>query len=112
MEEIFKKIEGRDWDWFGYKPTKVECFEKGLANMPVVAIYTKHMEASYGSTPAPYVFSLADLLANRSWCKAVWVTTVNTRCCDGWQEKSKKAFQILQQQGEKECISYIKETMV
>ena len=61
---------------------------------------------------------LGNLLANKSWCKAVWLEMPVLECCEQretcpkWHKCSRITFQILQQQGEKEAISYILKTMI
>lgn len=57
MKEIFAKIKGREWDWFGGKPENF--FVRG-----------KYLFEQKGIHEIK--FSLADLLSNRSWCSAVW----------------------------------------
>lgn len=84
MKELFKKLEDRQWDWFG------ETLDKD----PVEAV------VFIGDR-----YSLADLLANKSWCKAVWGSR-------RWIHNSAEAFHILQHEGEQACIEYIKKTMV
>ncbi len=128
MKEIFKKIEGREWDWFGIKERKNH----------VGRIYTfrsgqEVLELLHGDKGAQTYYSLADLLANKSWCKAVWgdygenstakSCTKNCKEHDGlisnriahwhmdWKSRSPDAFLILQRKGEEACIEYIKKTM-
>ncbi len=65
--------------------------------------------------------SFADLLANKSFCIAVWGDE-GIKSSGGeekqkysvgstWKIYSYTAFQILQQSGESECIAYVKSTM-
>jgi len=77
--------------------------------------------------------SLADLLANPSFCKCLWsVDGLVGEVCgkpeprngcgdwdcnreiwlEGYETHSPNAFQILQQQGDKECLTYIKSTQL
>lgn len=121
MKEIFKHIEGRDWDWFGSS-------EKGnyeineLGELEILWAVSECDNEHYGWKE----FSLADLLANKSWCQAVWGDRGWTcegkgNSCEHWPDKdhrryawdggSIKAFQILQQQGKEACINYITKTM-
>ena len=55
--------------------------------------------------------SIANLLANKSWCKAVWGEE-DFLSHKKWQAMSRYAFNKLQQEGEEACIEYITETMV
>ena len=99
MKTIFKKIEGREWDWFGYPKSGWVVERNGILNE------STRVRIDYRT--------LADLLANKSWCIAVWgkgkmkwnEPTIN------WRENSASAFQILQQNGEEAAIKYIKESM-
>lgn len=129
MKEIFEKIKGRrfDWDWFGFieqndfPPKKYDITEGG------------RLRVWYDmATCLSLQYSLADLLANKSWCNAVWqgecfYCSENKRknqpkskfCLSGWhssdpyyKEHSHNAFQILQQEGQDEAIKYIKQTMI
>jgi hypothetical protein len=64
--------------------------------------------------------SVAQFLADKEKCKAVWGKEIKDYKIEGslvspfylWQLCSDKAFQILQQEGEEACINYIKETMI
>lgn len=106
MKEIFKKIEGREWDWFGEDEDEV-IFEV-VWNGVFGEVLTGKM-----------FFSLADLLANKSWCKAVWGELDGSgcgcndpECCPTYTSHSIEVFQMLQHEGEKACIEYIKKTMI
>lgn len=86
LQDIFKRIEGKEWDWFG-KPKrlmKVNSVGIGLWNGAL--------------------YSLPDLLANKSWCKAVWG--------ERWNLLSLIAFKTLQQEGKQSCLDYITKTMI
>jgi hypothetical protein len=128
MEEIFKNIEGRDWDWFGQPVEKVKNNSVSRYNF-----YTKSMLVEGRG--------LADLLSNKSFCIVVWgdeeiIKKIKRKVPQQqlkssiygsvvrashekkfkmkieWKKCSTKAFQILQQQGEEEAIEYIKKTMI
>lgn len=96
MNEIFKKIEGREWDWFGVadKSKKEVSFEHGM-------LIIRH--SSFASILA---YSLADLLANKSWCKAVW-----GKLGELWYHEAMYAFGTLITEGHEKAIEYIKKTM-
>lgn len=117
LKDIFKIIEGREWDRFGWEDNLYPT-EKDLG-------IWKNGEYRLS-------FSLADLLANKSWCEAVWSGKEGIRAwlcenkCeyhDGFDTKSirhwhysyhyhsSKAFEILQQEGVQEAIDYIYLTM-
>lgn len=119
MKELFDKIKDREWDMFGGDRDEIGLkmiVGKGM----MVKIYWND------SPNEPEYYSLADLLANKSWCKAVWGEGwghgKNERLYEElkqwWSHKlphvyfSTKAFQILQQEGEEACIDYIKKTMI
>jgi len=77
--------------------------------------WDKEKPPRYNVSDCKHIFSLADLLANKSWCKAVWGESEikgDEILHFGCDYHSTYAFQTLQQQGEKECIKYIKETMI
>ena len=96
MKEIFEKIEGREWDWFNIKfPPEDWGFGKN-DNKTLLLLY-KERECR------TYEFSLADLLANKSWCKAVWGKE--------WRKRAVWTFLILLVEGEKEAIEDIKRTI-
>ena len=66
--------------------------------------WDKKKPPRYNIPDCRHIFSLADLLANKSWCQIVWT--------EEWIKNSLKALNLLQLYGEKECIKYIKETML
>ena len=86
LKDIFKGIEGREWDWFG-KPKRLMKL-----NRSGIGIWNGGL------------YSIPDLLANKSWCKAVWGKR--------WNHFSSVAFKMLQQEGKQACIDYITETMI
>lgn len=103
MKEIFKRIEGLEWDIMGNKATKREIVEREIIE--------------------GRAYSLADLLANKSWCQAVWgnfLCACGMRCDHGdmstpdgydWEVCSKGALSVLQMEGQEACINYITKTM-
>lgn len=106
MEDILKKIEGREWDWFNTEEGLMRCPNGNSIQIDVC------------------LYSLADLLANKSWCKAVWgedahshSDNVGSRDCPydcevvAWQRLGTNAFSRLQLLGQEACIKFIKETM-
>ncbi len=104
MKDIFKNIEGREWDWF----EENEPFEWNVYGGD------KHGYTLSFNTGVSY--SLADLLANKSWCKAVWkgkgfYNSKQEFIEDGYIEHSLQAFQLLQESEEK-AIDYILTTMI
>jgi len=86
MKEIFKKIEGKQWDWFGEEKEGNDLGYNHAGMFVGIKFYT-----------------LADLLANKSWCKAVWE--------EDWEFDSLQTFILLQGEGEEAAITFIKETM-
>lgn len=119
LKEIFKNIEGREWDWFGYGSDKLILPPEDAPE------YRIRINAGW--------FSLADFLANKSWCKAVWGRVTIHECdetfviqkerqpcicgrfrcgIEAYKLYSTKAFQILQQEGKEAALKYIKETMI
>jgi hypothetical protein len=114
MKEIFKKIEGRGFDWFGY----AELNENWVYSEPM--FYCNYVSPT-NSRKNMVKFSLADLLVNKSWRKAVWRDSgeggnIYERNGDHTIEceevYSIVALYILQQEGKKACIKYIKKTMI
>ena len=110
MKTIFKNIEGRKWKYNDHVITDIEYTD-------IARIWVKHKKLYQWN------LSLADLLANKSWCKAVWSKSDSINICplcsyhnytgiEIFEHYSFKAFVILQQQDEKACITYIKKTMI
>jgi len=115
MIEIFKNIEGREWDWFKWEGWK-QHFR--LTPYGIVLISPNGIENKLYR-------SLADLLSNKSWCQIVWgekwghgkkdkpidritqIATNNPR-----EYYSVRAFKILQNDSKEACIKYIKESMI
>ena len=89
MIDIFKKIEGRKWDWFGVDESSWHITEAGLFGV------SKFL----GSHPTK---SVADLLANKSFTDACGLT---------WKDV-KRAFNHLRERGHQACIDYILKTMI
>ena len=123
LQEIFKIIEEREWSWFSEpkKDWKIRQF---------------HIAREMADGEVYRSFSIADLLASHSWCKAVWGEEGVTECCgdrnydgeDGccacgtcdikfadeiasFKYHSLNAFQILQQESQQACLNFIYETM-
>jgi len=90
MKEIFKKIEGIEWDWFG-------CSK---LNPRIDGGYLTLKSTDNGRLTETY--SLADLLANKSWTEA---------CGLSWKQV-RTAFNHLRERGEKEAIEFIKEFLI
>ena len=111
MKKIFERIKDREWDWFSGAVQKEGLHYEIEDNFLVLNILGVIVN-----------YSLADLLANKSWCKAVWFKKCDCspennpqhNLCDQnyWMYDSQKAFQILQQEGEQACIEYIHKTMI
>lgn len=129
LKDIFEAMTG-EWDWFGLccpQDNKYQTYSREISicnNVIYIAIESK--TRGHGSccdeTEKDGEFSLADLLANKSWCKAVWgeekvlsLPDVKEFSREGmekvaqnkWIPYSKIAFQILQQQGKQEALNYI-----
>ena len=102
MKEIFKRLEGREWEHNGYKITDIE-------HTMVARIWVKHYNIWQWNV------SIADLLANKSWCKAVWgeeQILPSEFDIGRWDLEGRNAFQILRMEGEEKCLTYITETMI
>jgi len=116
MKTIFDNIKGRKWDWFGLKKSN-PFFQFNLID----AVEENCSQIQIFFTDEDYnLFSLADLLANKSWCKAVWGDSIDCvctgyshdcKCNPQWINCSQYAFAGLQISGEESCLKYIKETM-
>lgn len=93
MKDIFKNMG--EWDWFEKDKSRFSIREDGIVFRGMIH------------------YSLPDLLANPSWCKAVWLGSVKI---NGEMKSSihfsVNAFQILQQEGHQACLIYIKNTMI
>lgn len=96
LKTIFERIEGREWDWFNRASEKYKKI-----NLEEKFVFIKNGELVIFIK----TFSLADLLANKSWCKAVWGEL-------RWFPLACKTFEILLTEGQQEAINYITETML
>lgn len=110
LQQIFEKIEGREWDWFGNnnESWKVVSYHCGQGRLYFNA---DEIKGEFGRGGA---YSLADLLANKSWSKAVWGEAEecpDEDCCPTWKGRSYSAFQILQIDGPDDCLNYILKTI-
>ncbi len=132
MITIFKNIEGREWDRFGQDRTFKDGkkrFETGEEMDERKGLIYFHFRATKTEVAIFSFYSLAELLANPSWCKAVWgeeygyfaasnngsyewIGKLDIHAWKRYKTCSEKAFQILQQEGDKVCIEYIKKTMI
>jgi len=122
MNEIFEKMNG-EWDWF----------EDGAfipySDKTLKPLKGKNFSIDEGKLfPDEYYhggYSLADLLANKSWCSAVWGSergeggNLYYREADmtielgfNYEIMSLLTFQMLHQDGEEQAIKYIKKTMI
>jgi hypothetical protein len=99
MKEIFERIAGWEWGWFGWviAEKEIDSNENGV-------LYLRWGELSKEC-------SLADCLANHSWCKAVWGDSDHEWDIGDWKVRSCLAFQELQLEGPQACIDYILKTM-
>ena len=131
MQEIFDKIKGREWDWFSLNHK----------NFGIAFTSTSHLLMWHKLGMGERFFSLADLLANQSWCKAVWGEGERIKLVEkivpeqkivssiygetlrqrhkikrkikiNWKTASCEAFRLLQQGDYNAVIDYIKSTMV
>jgi len=132
MKTIFDKIKGREWDWFKLRNPK-------YAGIIPKSDYGHRKDPSnyyikYRGKPKSWdkkgdlvwwQFSLADLLANSSWCKAVWgeqrhhhSDNLGSRDCErdcelpAWYRKAITAFETFLERSEQAATDYIKKTMV
>jgi len=96
MKEIFEKIKGREWDWFGECSNEVSI---ELIRIGIITIYDEQLEFY-----SDFSYSLPDLLANKSWCKAVWGEQF-------YNQEANKSYKLLREKGEEACLTYIKKTM-
>ena len=101
MKEIFENMKG-EWDWFGI-PEKIKA-TMGLytrkiltEGIPILDIWLENEERGDLYPAHQKSFSLADLLANKSWCKAVWGKD--------WKEFSLLAFKALKHNKDNTAIS-------
>lgn len=131
LQEIFNRIEDREWDWFGSR-TKGH-YE---INHPKLEILIEK-DGNFGWRE----LKIIDLLANKSWCMAVWgeemlcydcgrivekpkqigCLTIGTGTCscnrqfenndEAWEYHSVNTFRLLRY-NEKHCIDYILKTML
>ena len=100
LKQIFDKADLKDFDWFG-----------GWENNSGIL---DDNEDGIGICVGKAHFSLADLLANKSWCKCVWKGTKvddNSMFWYDWQEYSARTFMLLQKEGEQKALDYIFKTM-
>ena len=121
LKYIFDKIKDREWNWF--KKEQHQCHVGRDSYKREGLIWVDPYDGDI------QLFSLADLLANESWCKATglnkkvkiglcWgcnVGRVQSRkqpCECTYLPAYLKAFETLQQEGEEACIKYITETMI
>lgn len=146
MKTIFENMKG-EWDWFGIKDREFENgksrFDFGTSSLTGEdrkVVFYFLFERTEQKLAVYTTFSLADLLVNKSWCKARWgegercvdclKSLVKAKvsgydgfecdCCFQVQPTkdiacdlfSLEAFKILKQEGEKACIEYIKKTML
>ena len=76
IKAIFKRIEKRDWDWFGYSHAKdaFDYYFKEEYGVLKMIIESGRIEIKPGLTQswAGIEYSLSDFLSNKSWCTAVW----------------------------------------
>jgi len=126
MKEIFEHIKGREWDKTQHLLERVMIEDGEIVGEKVL--------------DPTHTMTLADLLANKSWAVAVWGEEIICNTCEAktqpkdiklvnpplcvhgeviveeadmaWIHYSLKSLKILQTFGEKECILYIKKTMV
>lgn len=123
LQDVFKIIEGREWDNFGNLHRDVKLsFDDSIL---IIESYNPDNE----NNDLIGCFTLADLLANKSFCVAVWGEEVDCSCggtgsisgimtfhsgdckiSEGWK-KSWEAFQILQSEGTQPAIEYIMGTI-
>ena len=92
MKTIIEKIEGREWDWFGLERDEIGSMEPTNLGVWMEVFGSKRL------------YSLADLLTNKSWCMAVWGRR--------YKNLSTMAYAILRDEGHDACITYITRTMV
>lgn len=99
------RIENKDWDWFGFKKDKYTRLKPVDHRLLIESDLLRPIEGdplNYETTGhhAYEEFSLADLLANKSWCKAVWGE-------HAWESTSRAAFRLLQREGQQKALDYI-----
>ena len=109
LEKVFEIIGDREWDLFSdFIELEDENFHLARRSYEPV-IYTsginqdpKCMIRAIGGDYAKE-FSLADLLANKSFCKALWAVEL-------WQPRSVWAWQILRDEGPDQALDYMIKT--
>ena len=106
LESIFKRIEGRKWDWFN-KDNLLD-FHVGFDSYKREGLIW--VDSYDGDIQ---LYSLADLLSNRSWCEAVWGGKHKMQGTEQmeWEWFSIRAFKLLQTDRQA-CLDYIGGTMV
>ena len=88
------------WDWFG-RNLKGFRYEIGFFD----SIRCDGLRISLPSTATEWYYSFPDLLANPSFCRAVWGDDV-------WHIHSSRAFGILRDEGVQPALEYIKKTKI
>lgn len=77
LKDIFDIIKDREWDNFGLEKSTTK-FVIGRAEGDLLkydkdyCFITGSDQSYFVQNRAPAIFTLADLLANQSWCLAVW----------------------------------------
>ena len=111
MKLIFEHIKDREWDWFNQR-------RRGDVKWEILGYGLFFIDTRFtAKISRPLRFSLADLLANASFCKAVWGEKVFEIEMDGTRPILKPdyhtiAFKTLTLEGEEDCIEYINKTMI
>lgn len=122
MNKLEKVFEIIGFEWLGVQPLKeewaIEYYE--LKGKQMVKI---HYDNKKGASCASIYFSLADLLANKSFCKVLWGVDrweCGKEDCTHWpdyyhrvlgfESLSIEAFQILRDKGPDQALDYMIKT--
>jgi len=128
LKNIFEKIKDREWDWFELKGRFGSRESIYIMDDYIEFSGCKCVECEIDNV----IKSLPDLLANPSWCKAVWGEyetcdqcgeLMNSENCfckkygssdygPRWVIHSASAFETLQLKGPEDCLKEIEETMI
>lgn len=89
MKEIFKRIKNKKWDW-----CELKKLEKRIEKYGIVFFQDGYRR----------FISIADLLANQSFCKALWG--------ERWTVHARIAFNILLIEGQDQALDYMIKTAI
>lgn len=103
LKEIMGRIESREWDNF---EEPAGDYGEGIYFHKNLIYFELENEEGDVVTGERY-YSLADLLANKSWCKAVW----GSEYLGDTEASAINAFTILLRKGQQAALDYITKSM-